>query len=150
MTLPYERATAGEKALTEVQRILSSFGCQSFGTMTDNERGCLIVAFKWRDRQVQLEANWNGYAVAWLKQNPWSGSRGTKTRAQHEARALTQARISICSVLRDWVKGQVTAVECGVLSFEAVFMPHMLTRDGRRVIDAVQAANLLQSPEARS
>ena len=35
------------------------------------------------------------------------------------------------SILRDWIKGQVTAVECGILSFEAVFMPFMLTADGR-------------------
>jgi hypothetical protein len=25
--------------------------------------------------------------------------------------------------LRDWIKGQVTAIESGILSFEAVFMP---------------------------
>jgi hypothetical protein len=28
--------------------------------------------------------------------------------------------------LRDWIKGQVTAIECGILKFEAVFMPYML------------------------
>jgi len=39
--------------------------------------------------------------------------------------------------LRDWIKGQVTAVECGILSFEAVFMPYMLTIDGRPLIERV-------------
>lgn len=145
-SLPYETATAGDRALAEIQKTLAAFGCQSFGTMTDNERGCMIVAFKWRDRQVHLEANWKGYAVAWLKNHPYTyKTRGT--RQGHEAKALAQARISICSILRDWVKGQTTAIECGVLSFEAAFMPHMLLRDGRRVLDAAQQANLLPAPE---
>lgn len=146
MGLPYENATAGDRALAEMQKTLAAFGCQSFGTMTDNERGCMIVAFKWRDRQVHLEANWNGYAVAWLKAHTYSyKTRGT--RQDHEAKALKQAKVAICSILRDWVKGQTTAIECGVLSFEAAFMPHMLLKDGRRVLDAAQAANLLPPPE---
>jgi hypothetical protein len=145
MTLPYENATAGDRAIAELQKTLAAFGCQSFGVMTDNDRGCMIVAFKWRDRQVNLEASWKGYAVAWLKRYPWSRSR-TRSRADHEAKAIAQAKVSICSMLRDWVKGQTTAIECGVLSFEAAFMPHMLLKDGRRVIDAAQQARLL--PEA--
>jgi hypothetical protein len=149
MGLPYENATAGDRALAEMQKTLAAFGCQSFGTMTDNERGCMIVAFKWRDRQVNLEANWKGYAVAWLKANPYS-YRSKGTRADHEAKAMKQAKVAICSILRDWVKGQTTAIECGVLSFEAAFMPHMLLKDGRRVLDAAQQANLLPAPEANN
>jgi len=67
-------------------------------------------------------------------------------RRKAEAQALEQARISVCSVLRDWTKAQITAVEAGVMSFESAFMPHMLLRDGRRVIDAAQEANLLPAP----
>lgn len=55
--------------------------------------------------------------------------------------------MSVCSVLRDWVKGQTTAVECGVLSFETAFMPYMLLPDGRRVIDAAHGAGVLPKPE---
>ncbi|MCP5359902.1 MAG: hypothetical protein R3E75_08235 [Steroidobacteraceae bacterium] len=149
MTLPYERATAGERALADMQRVLESFGCAAFGVMTDNERQVLMVQFRWRGRMVQLEASWKGYAVAWLKANPYT-SRSSRSRQQHEQRALEQARVSICSVLRDWVKGQTTAIECGVLSFEAAFMPHMLLPDGRRVLDAAQQANLLPPPETAS
>jgi len=147
VTLPYENATAGEKALMELQKILASFGCQSFGTMTDQERCVQIVAFRWRDKQVNLEASWKGYATAWLKVHPYTGSM-PRTRDQHDQRALAQARISVCSVLRDWVKGQVTAVECGIMSFEEAFMPHMLTSNGQRLIDRVRSANLLTAPEA--
>jgi hypothetical protein len=49
--------------------------------------------------------------------------------------------------LRDWIKGQVTAVEAGVLSFEAVFMPYMITADGRTLIERLAETNLLPAPE---
>ncbi len=146
MTLPYENATAGDRALNDIQKTLKAFGCQSFGQMIDEERGCIVIAFKWRERQIHLEASWKGYAVAWQKAHPWSNSRSKGSRQKWDQKALAQARTSVCSVLRDWVKGQTTAIECGVMSFEAAFMPHMLLRDGRRVIDAAQQANILPAP----
>lgn len=130
-SLPYERATAGDRALQETQKILEAFGCQRFGTMVDNEHREIILAFNWRGRDVQLKASWNGYANAWMK-----AKRQTGLRAQQKA--LEQGRVSVCSCLRDWVKGQVTAVECGIMSFEAVFMPHMLLPTGERVIERVE------------
>ncbi len=144
-TLPYERATSGTKALTELQNTLAKFGCQSFGTMTDAERGCTMVQFKWRNRSVSLEANWKGYAAAWQRAHPWAKAPGND-RAAYDRKALELGKVAVCSVLRDWVKGQITAVECGVMSFEAAFMPHMLLSDGRRLIDKVQADNLLPAP----
>lgn len=146
MTLPYSKAKAGDNALIELQRVLANFGCQSFGTMTDAEKGVTIVQFKWRNQVVALHASWKGYAVAWLKENPWS-YRMRVTKQQHEQNALAQAQKSVCSVLRDWVKGQITAVECGVMSFEAAFMPHMLLPTGERLIDKVKP--LLPAPDSK-
>lgn len=146
MSLPYENATSGDRALVELQRILATFGCQTFGTMTDAEKGCTIVQFKWRNRSVSLEASWRGYAAAWLREHPHT-YRMQSTLAEHNEKALKQAQISVCSMLRDWVKGQVSAVECGIMSFETAFMPHMLLPSGERVIDRVQADKLLPAPE---
>jgi inhibitor of KinA sporulation pathway (predicted exonuclease) len=81
----------------------------------------------------------------WLKQHPWNYQR-RGTRGDYEMKALEQGHIAINSILCDWVKGQMTAIESGMLSFEAVFMPFMLTSDGQRVIERV--AELL--PEAES
>lgn len=139
MTIPYETATSGEKALADLQRTLQKFGCQSFGTMIDVERGVTIVQFKHQNRVVQLEASWKGYAATLLKQK-------RRPRGNFNQKALEQAKISVCSVLRDWTKGQITAVECGVLSFETAFMPHMLLANGQRLIDRVQSEKLLPAP----
>ena len=63
-------------------------------------------------------------------------------------KALSQAQISVCSVLRDWAKAQITAIESGVMSFEDAFLPHMLLANGTRVVDAARSANLLPPPVA--
>ena len=137
--IPYATSTSGDRALQQLSRALAKFGCQSFGTMVDLEKGVTIVQFRWANRTVSLEASWKGYAAALRK---------TK-RGMSQEKALAQARMSVCSVLRDWVKGQVTAIECGVMSFEGAFMPHMLLPDGRRVIDKVEADKLLPAPDSK-
>jgi glyoxylate utilization-related uncharacterized protein len=65
--------------------------------------------------------------------------------ARREQAALRQGHVAVNSILPDWIKGQITAIETGVLSFEAVFMPWMLTSDGRPLIERV--ADLLPKPE---
>jgi len=143
-SIPYEDCVGGDNALAEIGKILAKFGCQSFGHMIDAERGCTIVQFKFQGHQVSLEASWRGYAAAYLKAHPWTSSRSTNRQA-YEAKALELGKRAVCSCLRDWIKGQVTAVECGVMSFGAVFMPHMLLPTGERVIDRVTGPNgLLQ------
>lgn len=142
--LPYETATSGHSALLEIQKILNKFGCESFGQMIDSERGMTIVQFRWKGRMVTLEASWKGYAAAWLKRNPY-GPRTRCTRQQHEARAMEQAKISVCSVLRDQIKGNVTAIECGSMSFERAFLAHMTLPNGELVAEYVEKT-LLQLP----
>lgn len=135
-SIPYETATAGDRALNQLQKTLVKFGCQQFGTMVDVEHCETIVNFRWRERNVSLRASWRGYAAAYLKAHPAKGYGNAKQRK--EQRALEQAQVSVCSVLRDWVKGQVTAVECGIMSFEAAFMSHILLPTGERFIDRLQ------------
>lgn len=146
-TLPYENATSGDKALGEIAALLNKFGCGTFGTMTDAERGATIVQFKWREHMVSIEASWKGYAAAWLKIHPYNPGRMRCSGDQHKQKALEQAKISVCSVLRDWIKGQITAVEVGLIPFEHVFLPHLLMPDGRRLIDRVQS-EILALPSA--
>ena len=93
MSLPYETATAGQNALREIERILNNFGCQNFGTMQDNEKGALLVVFKFRDRHVSMEANWRGYASAWLKANPFKQKWARLSQKEYEQKAIDQPKI---------------------------------------------------------
>lgn len=144
-SIPYSEARAGGKAREEIVRILQRFGCESVGFMDEFTDKSVMLAFKWRGRDVQLRASAQGWANLWLKENPWSDRRKLN---EHEwkQKALNQGMIAVNSVLRDWVKGQVTAIEIGVFSFEHVFMPHMLTNDGTSLLERVQSQGLLPPP----
>jgi hypothetical protein len=147
MAIPYADATSGAKARDEIIKVLRRFGCESIGFMDDFEAHELLLAFRHRGRNVQLRASAKGWAAMWLKEHPYNRARSHRSLEEHEDRALRQGLIAVNSILRDWIKGQMTAVECGILKFEAVFMPYMLTNDGRSVIDRVKDAGLLPEPD---
>ncbi len=145
MSTPYASASSGGMARDEITKILRRFGCDSVGFMDDFEKHELLLAFTHRGRPIQLRASAKGWAQMFLKENPWN-SRRRGQRVEWEQAALRQGHVAINSILRDWIKGQVTAVECGVLSFEAVFMPYMLTSDGRPLIERLAETEMLPKP----
>ncbi|PZT20593.1 hypothetical protein A7Y00_14490 [Stenotrophomonas maltophilia] len=149
MSLPYENATSGDKAIGEIQKMLRAFGCQRFATGEDYESGELFIQFEHRGRQVQLKASARGYAAAWLRAHPY-GPRVRASRADHEAKALKIGGIAVFSILRDWVKGQVTAIEIGMLTFEAAFLSHILLPSGQTVIEHVQHQKLLPQEQTNA
>ncbi|RMD61381.1 MAG: hypothetical protein D6826_10035 [Alphaproteobacteria bacterium] len=134
MALPYENARSGLNARQEIIRILRRFGCEKVGFMDEFETRSVILAFVWRGRHVQLRASAQGWANAWLAENPWTPRRRS-TRKEWESAALEQGMVAVNSILRDWVKGQVTAIETGILTFEHVFMPFMVAADGRPLVE---------------
>jgi len=142
VSLPYENATSGNNAIKDIQKMLRSFGCQRFATGEDYETGELFIQFEHRGRQVQLKASAKGYAAAWLREHPY-GPRVRSTLSEHNAKALRIGGVAVYSILRDWVKGQVTAIELGMLTFEAAFLSHILLANGQTVIDHVQQQKLL-------
>jgi len=95
----------------------------------------VTLGFEHRGRRVNLEASGAGWAAMYLKQNPWSPQRSLP-EGQYEERWRRQDMVAVNSILRDWLKGQVTAIETGVLSFHQVFLPYMLTTLGKTVADA--------------
>jgi len=145
VAVPYSGATSGAAARDEITKILRRFGCSNVGFMDDYERHEVLLAFEHRGNRVQLRASAQGWANMYLRENPWTPRRALRKDA-YERDALDRGLIAINSVLRDWVKGQVTAVECGVLSFAGVFLPYMLAADGKPLLEHIAASNLLPPP----
>lgn len=144
--IPYASATSGVNAQKEIRKTLLRLGCTAIAFGEDLEKHESWVQFKHRGRLVHLPASASGWAQCFLNENPWTFNH-RRSRTEYEQDALKQGHIAVHSVLRDWVKGQVTAIECGILSFEAVFMPWMLTADGRPVMERLAETNLLPAPE---
>jgi len=141
--VPYEGATSGRKARDEVTKMLRKYGAQSVGYMDEFETKTVMLQFSYMGRNIQMRANAQGWANYYVKQKPHT-YRMTRTLHQYEQDALDQGMIAVDSIIRDWVKGQMTAIETGVLTFEGVFMPYMLTNDGRTL--AERSVELLPPP----
>lgn len=146
--VPYASATSGEAARREITKLLRRMGCERVGFEDDFEQKSVLLAFVHRGRPIHFEASARGWAAWYLKETPWS-TRMRKTKQQHEASALEQGLIAVNSILRDWVKGQVAAVECGLMPVEAVFLAHMITNDGRTFFQRLGETKMLAPPEPR-
>lgn len=146
MPLPYENSTSGEKALGEIQKILRGFGCSKFGSMTDDDAQEIMVQFEFRGQPVSVRASIRGYAAAWLKEHPYT-SRMRSTKADHERKAMEIANTAVYSILRDWIKGQTTAIETGILTFEGAFLGQLLLPSGKTFLEHAQAAKMLPAPK---
>ena len=143
MTLPYENATSGKAATEEIRRIVQGFGAASFGVMDDFAAGTVTVQFVWRERRVTITASAKGYAAAWLRAHPHTHRMRT-SKIEHERKAMKVGQIAVYSILRDWIKGQITAVEVGMLSFEGAFLGQILLPSGDTVLQAIEQRGLLQ------
>lgn len=144
MNLPYSTATSGEKAINEIQRILRSFNCTKFATGEDFESGEVFIQFQHHDQMVMMTVSAKKYAAAWLRENPYN-TRRRCSKSEHEQKALEVGSVAIYSILRDWIKGQVTAIEIGMLTFESAFLSHIMLPDGKRVIERVSELKMLGS-----
>ena len=148
MTLPYENSSSGERAVNEMQKILRGFGCGKFGHMMDFEKGELLVQFEYRNRQVIVKASVAGYAAAWLREHPFNNwTRISKIAYERKAKDIGAK--AVYSILRDWVKGQITAIETGVLSFEGAFLGQILLPSGKTVLETAEAHKMLPAPETK-
>jgi hypothetical protein len=146
MALPYENSTSGERALGEIQKLLRGFGCNKFGSMVDDSEGSILVQFEYRGRPVSVKASIKGYAAAWLREHPYT-YRTKATKAQHERKSMDIASVAVYSILRDWIKGQITAIETGILTFEGAFLGQILLPTGRTVLEHATEAQLLPQIE---
>jgi hypothetical protein len=146
MTLPYENSTSGERALGEIQKLLRGFGCARFGSMIDDEAQEILVQFEYRGRQASVRASIRGYAAAWLRAHPYT-HRTRSSKVEHERKAMQIASTAVYSILRDWIKGQLSAIETGVLTFEGAFLAQMMLPSGQTVLERIQSDNLLPAPK---
>lgn len=143
--IPYANATSGMKAREEAEALLRRIGCDRIGWMNEYADHSVLLAFEHKGRSVQMRASARGWAAWFLKENPWTSRRSVSAERWKE-KALAQGMVAVNSILRDWCKGQVTAIECGLFPAEAAFFAHMLAHDGRPLLRHVSEMRLLGGP----
>ena len=148
MGLPYERACTGDRALAEIEKLLRGFGCNKVGNWMDYDVMTLTIQFEYRGQPVQVKASAKGYAAAYLREHPYDHARMRKSKSQHDKAALDQGMVAMYSILRDWIKGQIMAVETGILTFEGAFLGQLLLPSGLTVLEHAQQQKLLPLKES--
>ena len=133
---PDARLTQLKAAIDEMQRVVRGFGADRFGHMEDFARGEVTIQFVYRAVPVTIKASSKGYAMAWLRQNPWSARRRC-SEAEHQHRALRLGQVAVYSILRDWLKGQITAIEVGLIPFEGAFLGQIMLPNGETVLERI-------------
>lgn len=135
--------------MDDIQKMLRAFGCNKFATGEDFVTGELYVSFEHRGIPIVMTASAKNYAAAWLKPHPWT-SRTRASKKAHESKALRIGSIAIYSILRDWIKGQLTAIEIGIFSFEAAFLSHVMLPSGNNVLQELRSQKMLPAPEVEA
>ncbi|WP_192933890.1 hypothetical protein [Sinorhizobium meliloti] len=131
--------------MDDIRKTIQAFGCSKFAPMEDFAEGKVIIQFEYRGRMVQVEASAKGYAAALIGKRKRPDRPATWTQKE----ALAQGQIAVWSILRDWIKGQLTAVETGILSFDAAFLGQILLPTGETVHDRIASQGLLAAPDEK-
>jgi len=141
--LPYENATTGKRALAEMEKILRDVGASKFAHAEDFDGGDITVAFVVHKQPISLKVSARGYAAAWLKRHPYTW-RMRITEVEHARRALALGRVATWSILRDWLKAQVAAIEAGLLTWDEAFLAQTVLPGGETVMQRVKATQMLR------
>ena len=136
--VPYAQASSGGRARGEVITLLRQFGCESVGFMDGFTDQSLMLAFQWRGASSCEPRRRVG--------QPCTSARIRGTTAGAPGKRIgSSARSS-----RGWWpstascgKGQVTAIESGLLAFDQVFLPYMVTDTGETVAERISKDTLL-------
>ena len=89
------------------------------------------------------------FQLSLIREATKSGLRAARARGAKIGRPATKARVpSIGSSTH--AKRAVTAIEIGMMSFEAAFLSHLLLPSGLRVIEHVEKTKMLPAPEPQA
>ncbi len=146
MALPYSNSTSGRAAIDDIRKTIQAFGCSKFAPMEDFTEGKVTIQFEFHGKMVQVDASAKGYAAAWIRSNPYN-SRMKRSKVEYERYALEKGQIAVWSILRDWIKGQLTAIETGILSFDAAFLGQILLPTGETIHQRIAASGMLEGPK---
>jgi hypothetical protein len=127
------------KTRGEIDRLLHDWGCHQIVWGNDFQGGRFMLQFVWRHEgqdylarfTVQLPTDAELAKMAQRK-GSWRDSRplAGKLEKLREARGRVEHRQLLL-----WLKAALNAVESGIIKAEQVFLPWLVTRDGRTVAE---------------
>lgn len=112
-----------ERSKTEIEQTLLRYGVEQFGYAVHTTRGSGI-AFVYKGRKIQLN-------IPLPKRDKFASNRAGETKWQQEHRRLWR-------VLLLWLKANLELIDCGLISFEDVFLAQTCLPAGQTVSQMLQ------------
>jgi hypothetical protein len=138
--LNYTTKVAAEKTVGEIQKCLASHGATTILCEYGDKGHVVALSFKTRigsqERAFRLPSDWR--PVLKILEHNRMVPRGFRTQEQ----AL---RVS-WRILKDWVEAQMAIIETKMVTLEQVFLPYVITPDGRTLYERVRDARFVLPP----
>lgn len=133
--LNYTTSIQAAKTIMEIQINLSKHGATA--VLTEYEAGNIeAISFKVPTQHgtlaFRLPVDPDAVRKVMFKQNV---PRSYRTRAQAERVAWR--------IVKDWVAAQMALLETEMVKMEQIFLPYMVTSDGKTLYDSMVSRNLL-------
>lgn len=130
MRFASETSVSCEKSRSEIERTLLRYGATGF--MYGWQESSALIAFQAKGRSIKFLLPLPNRAAREFCEH----SRGTRTiEAAHEK--WEQACRQRWRALLLCIKAKLEAVECGITTFDAEFLAHFVTDDGRTVGECI-------------
>ena len=114
MAMAYARYTKVpvDRSRAEIERLLSHYKADQFGTAIDNDKGRAMVQFRLQKRLIRFDL-------------PFPNKNEQEVRRRWRALVLS-------------IKAKLEAVESGITSFESEFLGYVVLPDGRTVGETIR------------
>ena len=140
----YTTSVSASRTVNEIQDLLRHHGASDvivhYGTDREPENLTFNIETKHGDIVFRLPANVPALAALLLKQLTASNYRqwDTQYQAQRKAKVKEQAGRVAWRIIKDWVDAQLAIIETEMVTLEEVFLPYMVTNDGRILYEALK------------
>jgi hypothetical protein len=138
--LNYTTKVSVDKTVGEIQKCLASHDAKAILCEYDNQGHVIALSFKVSVGQhnlaFRLPADWR--PVLKLLEHDRKVPRSFRTPEQ----AL---RVS-WRIVKDWVEAQIAIVETNMVQLEQVFLPYVITPDGRTLYERVRESQFVLPP----
>ena len=117
---PYYHTTNAQTARDEIIRRLSAVGCTDVEFEDDRDAYTVTVRWEHNGRKCAITGSARGWAHHHLTSYPHTSRMRLPGSAYHK-QVLDKGQVAVNSILRDYLRCQLAAVETGAVSFEDVW-----------------------------
>jgi len=137
--LNYTTAISADKTVNEIQRILAAHGAKAVLNEYDNNGYIVAVSFK-----IELGGRMLGFRLP----SDWRPVQQVLEKQRLTRKYLTQEHALKVAwrIVKDWVEAQMAIGETRMVSFDQVFLPYAITKDGTTLYEHVKKSGLLLPP----